>query len=82
MEVKGTRGNGETVILTANEVESAQGSSEPTDLVIVSHIELTEEQGETVASGGKLKVYQCWVPFGHDLHVTQYRYSVPVDIST
>ena len=79
VEVKGTRGDGQTVFLTANEVESARDVSEPTDLVVVSGIELAEKDGEPVASGGELKVYRRWVPLDDDLKAIEYRYSVPVD---
>ena len=79
VEVKGTRGHGRTVFLTANEVQSARDVSEPTDLVVVSGVELAEKNGEPVASGGALKVYRRWVPLDEDLKATEYRYSVPVE---
>ena len=81
VEVKGTRGHGRTVFLTANEVQSARDVSEPTDLVVVSGIVLAEKNGEPVASGGELKVYRRWVPLEEDLKATEYRYSVPVDVT-
>ena len=77
VEVKGTRGDGQIVFLTANEVKSARDVSEPTDLVVVSGIEVAEKDGEPVASGGELKVFRSWVPLDDDLKATEYRYSVP-----
>ena len=78
VEVKGTRGEGQTVFLTANEVKSARDVSEPTDLVVVSGIKLVEKDGEPVVSGGQLKVYRRWVPLDDDLKATEYQYLVPV----
>lgn len=77
VEVKGTLGTGEQVILTTNEVKNARSDGWRTDLFIVSGIKLEERDGQFIASGGKKRVIRGWKPLDEDLTPTQYRYKVP-----
>lgn len=77
VEVKGTLGTGERVILTTKEVQNARGDKWRTDLFIVSEIRLEEQHGQFIASGGRTRVIQGWAPLDEDLTPTQYRYKVP-----
>jgi hypothetical protein len=77
VEVKGTVGAGEYVLVTANEVENSRGRDWRTDLFVVSNIELTYENGEYLASGGDIHSIRDWTAEPQDLTPTQYRYRVP-----
>ena len=77
IEVKGTRGLGEDVIVTKNEVESARDSAQLTDLFIVHSIDIREEDGKYIASGGEVNLIEDWVPLEADLTPLTYRYRVP-----
>lgn len=77
IEVKGTLGTGEQVILTTNEIQNARGDGWRTDLFIVSGIKLEERDGQFIASGGRTRVIRGWRPLDEDLTPTQYRYKVP-----
>lgn len=60
VEVKGTTGRGESVLLTKNEV-SVHGAYHPNNaLVVVSNIKLDRKTTPPTASGGNIKVVQPW----------------------
>jgi hypothetical protein len=77
VEVKGTVGAGNVILLTANEVQNAHGIDWRTDLFIVFDIQLEVLGGEFVASDGEVRVIRGWVPHEDHLIPTQFRYSVP-----
>lgn len=77
VEVKGTVGKGEYVLVTANEVENSRGRYWRTDLFVVSNIELKYENGEYLASKGDIRPLRGWTAEPQDLTPTQYRYRVP-----
>jgi hypothetical protein len=78
VEVKGTRGSGQAIHLTANEVAHAlDGSGYRTDLFVVSAIEVVSSAGEVVASGGVHRLIEGWRPEPGLLTPTQYRYRLP-----
>jgi hypothetical protein len=77
IEVKGTLGAGEYILLTANEVTNAHGSEWRTDLFVVHNIQLTLHKNEFVASCGKTRDIRGWAPSKDDLTPTQYRYRIP-----
>jgi hypothetical protein len=77
IEVKGTRGLDGEVTVTKNEVESARESAHPTDLFIVHSIDIREEGGTHIASGGKVTLIEDWNPLEDDLTPLSYRYRVP-----
>lgn len=77
VEVKGTRGDGSTIILTGNEVRSALDAQAITDLAICSGIEVAFEGDVPRAHSGTLRVIQGWTPDQTMLEPTEYRYTVP-----
>lgn len=77
VEVKGTTGLGEKVLLTANEVAHARQQQPNVSLFVVSAIELSED-GPPVASGGTLARYDAWSPADTDLKAVTYSYRVPI----
>ena len=60
VEVKGTTGLGESVIITRNELALARTESPNTSLAVVSQIKLERGAGDPVASGGNLMVMSPW----------------------
>lgn len=75
VEVKGTTGSGDKIIVTANEVESALGNR--TALFVVSELELQRQGGRISATGGQQQCFLPWRPRETDLRATQYECSVP-----
>lgn len=62
VEVKGTRTQGERVIVTNNEVEHAHAKSEKSVLFVVAKIRVTEGKTGPECSGGEVSVYEGWDP--------------------
>lgn len=60
VEVKGTTGNGDKVIVTRNEVALARAKSPNIVLAVVSGIDLTWNSDGPVGSGGKLVLVDPW----------------------
>ncbi len=77
VEVKGTRGDGSTIILTGNEVRAALEASSITDLLICHSVQLDQTGEKPKAQGGKLKLIQNWKPDWASLVATEYRYVLP-----
>jgi hypothetical protein len=77
VEVKGTRGDGDSVELTIGEVENARGTGWRTDLFIVSGIRVTRTDDGPVASGGTHRVFEQWCPADEELSPTRFRCRVP-----
>lgn len=77
IEVKGTTGTLDTVVVTSGEVQSARLDGVPTDLVVVHSIRLREcGVGTYEAFGGVMQVVRDWIPEEERLRPTQYEYSV------
>ena len=77
VEVKGTTGEGRSIILTHGEVRHVEYNKKTSALVIVSGIVLSNENGSWFASGGKVSTHQDpWVIEDTGLKATQYRYEV------
>ena len=76
VEVKGTRGLGDSIILTYNEVKSAQDNSTITDLLIVFSVILDRTEKTIKVKGGQVKHIQNWIPQDQDLKPSQYNYKV------
>ncbi|MFM7163604.1 MAG: DUF3883 domain-containing protein [Planctomycetaceae bacterium] len=75
VEVKGTTGLGETVILTRNEVLHANEWHPNVDLFIVTEISIDgRESDEPEASGGRALVYKNWQPAQESLTAVSYEY--------
>jgi hypothetical protein len=77
VEVKGTRGTGTEIELTAGEVENARGSGWRTDLFLVSGIVVERRDGTITTAGGSIKVVEGWRPAGENVTPTRFRYVVP-----
>jgi hypothetical protein len=76
VEVKGSSGGAEKVVLTRNEVLNAQDFS-PVDLFVVDRITIERQpDGSPIASGGRSRRWAAWVPAGDRLEVTQYRFEL------
>jgi len=77
IEVKGTTGQGLSVILTHGEVNHVRSNGEQSALVIVSGIVLEEGNGEWRACGGIVTTHNDpWTLIEKNLSATQYRYEV------
>jgi hypothetical protein len=79
VEVKGSVGSAETVIVTFNEVQHALESSRyRADLVCVTTIVLVRtSDGPWRGTGGSLAFIEDWRPAADDLQPTEYRYRPP-----
>jgi hypothetical protein len=78
VEVKGTTGAGETVVLTHREVDHARANSEQMALVVVTGIVLEQADGAWQAISGRVARHiRPWRPEPERLMATEYRYSVP-----
>lgn len=78
IEVKGTTGPGETVVLTHREVDHAKEHHADMVLVVVVAIVLTEAEGSWEAGGGRIARHlHPWSPEPERLTTTEYRYTVP-----
>ena len=78
VEVKGTTGDGTTVLLTRNEAEKAREAHPDAVLFIVSEIRLDKLPGERPqASGGKDTVFERWTVDDGTLTVVAYKYEPP-----
>lgn len=77
VEVKGTTGAGDSVILTRAEVEFAQGHGAAMILIVVSHIEVhVSEPGGPVVSGGRTMIRRGWSPEPGQLQPISYMCSL------
>ncbi len=85
IEVKGSTGGLDKIILTRNEVRHAKecrdGNAIQLALVLVEHIQLQEPSGDEKwhASGGTLKVIDPWIVQEGGLSASQYEYTLPLE---
>ena len=77
VEVKGTTGNGDKVILTRNEIKDARNPTWRSDLFIVRNIQLRNEGDQVTACGGDELIHETWQPSDNDLEPVQFEYRVP-----
>jgi hypothetical protein len=77
VEVKGTRGDGESVVVTRGEVESAAGTDYRSDLFVLAAITVVKEDGIVTASGGRAMVIEGWAPADDDLTALTFRCRTP-----
>ena len=79
IEVKGTRGKGDAVTVTFNEVEHAKFSEYNVILAVVSSIVLQrDDTGNLFATEGELRILDPWNPSTQGaLKPVQYRYTLP-----
>lgn len=79
VEVKGTTGDGGSVLLTPGEVRHARGYEGQLALIVASGIVLTvdETTGHVTADGGDLRLLEAWRLDDHgDLEPTGYEYHI------
>jgi hypothetical protein len=77
VEVKGTTGDGFSVVLTQGEVAHNRRNAGYCALVIVSGIELQKKNGRIQASGGRVSTHEDpWTLIGDCLVPIQFRYNV------
>jgi len=77
VEVKGTRGNGNKVILTANEVQHAH-DHKMTALYVMHSVSVRPETNQEVRiTGGRRKILNPWRINQGRLKSTQYLYTLP-----
>lgn len=77
VEVKGTTGSGDEVLLTRGEVEHHLGSHPANALVVVAGVQLGGPPDAPEATGGELRVIQPWLVESDALKALSYRYAVP-----
>jgi hypothetical protein len=77
IEVKGTTGEGQSIVLTHGEVSHVRRNGEGCALVIVSGIVLESSNGEWQANGGAVTTHKDpWTIVETNLSATQYRYEI------
>ena len=77
IEVKGTTGEGLSVILTHGEVNHVRSNGKSSALVIVSGIVLEKSNGMWQAQGGTVTTHEDpWSLVEANLNATQYRYEI------
>jgi hypothetical protein len=74
VEVKGTTGAGEVIILTRNEVAHAREQKSCMALVVVSDIRIARRENAWLAEGGSLRVTRPWAIDDSKLDATQFEY--------
>lgn len=78
VEVKGTTGRGDSVLLTANEVLHARAQAPHVALFVVSGIQLRRESGsDPVASGGSVRIFEPWEVDACALRPVAYECGLP-----
>jgi Domain of unknown function (DUF3883) len=79
-EVKGSSMVIDTVELTINEVDHANGYGS-VDLIVVDGIDVTRDRstGEIYTDGGRCRVWMDWSPSDEALKIKKYAYSLPPD---
>lgn len=77
VEVKGTTGGAESVLLTRNEVVAARANSTTAALAVVHHIQLLKSLGDVAASGGELVLIDPWDIDRGTLSPFAYQYRLP-----
>ncbi|MCY1062776.1 DUF3883 domain-containing protein [Nannocystis sp. SCPEA4] len=73
VEVKGTSGDGDSVEVTAAEVQYARRGATPVHLAVLSGIQVDRTEQPPRASGGTLYIYKDFDPDHHGLTPTRYR---------
>ena len=77
IEVKGTRGAGEDIILTHGEVKFSNANRNRSVLIVIGHINLKKVDNEWIATDGKIiHLKDPWIINKKNLFSTQYRYKV------
>ncbi len=77
VEVKGTQGKGEAVIVTKNEVKHRNSHPSRSIAIIVHSIKVDAAKKPPVASGGAILIFEPWEINPASLEPTQYLWTVP-----
>jgi len=79
IEVKGTTGDGSSVILTHGEVQHVRHHPQEAVLIVVANIQLQQIDGEWIASNGNIATHAApWQINSEQLQATRYQYRVEV----
>jgi len=77
IEVKGTTGEGESIVLTHGEVKHVRAKRTSSALVVVAQIKISKPGSDYVGSGGVVTVHEDpWTLEDSMLEPTEYRYSL------
>ena len=77
VEVKGTTGGGQAIILTRGEVTHANHHPKESALVVVAQIQLNKQEDRWIAEGGTVCVHKDpWTIRESSLEPTQFKYSL------
>lgn len=77
IEVKGTTGEGASIILTHGEVKHVRAKRKASALVVVTRISLAKPHADWIGSGGTVTVHEApWTLEDEMLEPTEYRYSL------
>ena len=74
VEVKGSQGFGNEVMLYYTEIDKALSGNFNIDLFVVHSIVIIKNNGLSEASGGIKEIYKDWLPEANRLKVVTYRY--------
>ena len=77
VEVKGTTGSGDSIFLTANEVDLAKRYPAAAVLFFVRNIRLYESASGPIAEGGEAQILQPWDISAGTLKPLQFEYRLP-----
>jgi ribosomal protein L37AE/L43A len=81
VEVKGTTGLGDSIILTRGEVKHVRGKHLSSALVVVAQISLTKSNSDWIGSKGIVTTHEDpWVLDDLKLEPTEFRYSLRINI--
>jgi len=75
-EVKGTTTNGDSVLLTRNEVDNAKTTNHRADLFIVYAQDIVVVEGEYKVLSSKTNLIENWLPKDQDLEALSFSYVV------
>lgn len=77
IEVKGTKGEGESIILTHGEVNHAKANPKESVLVVIGRIKIKNKQDNWVGVYGELIfIKEPWIIHDQSLKATQFRYTI------
>ena len=76
IEVKFSRGLGETITLTKKEISSAKDQNSITDLFILHSIQIQKENNRLIPNGGIIKIIENWTPKENKLMPATFHYEI------
>jgi hypothetical protein len=82
VEVKGTQGDGSAIFLTPREVKWAREQHPCTALVVVTGIQVSDNEGQIEAQGGELHIMQPWYPDDASLEPLAYKFQTGLGVNS